>query len=165
MKKIILLLCCIVSVTGYASNDQILLVDEAHIQIANSFEEMGKPYYIKAAKSIRIDASKYVFVDRAGGPSNIPKTISVFVGDKNSFRLDWEPGKTVYDLNVSTLYPVWDRSGKLREFGGFQSGESMVISIGTRYTFHKGGPSEWHAFWVGRVYIEDELPGLKGSRK
>lgn len=102
-----------------------IVVDEEHSQLAPRDGSEPPQYVVRAADSIKLDVSNYLFPANADYGVSGPDLISVILGRDRKYRIPWTPGVVKYVLSKDTLRP---EAGSL-PFSGFKPGETFSIII------------------------------------
>jgi hypothetical protein len=132
MKLSILLLLCLLSTLQHVSAaDPVptypsITLDDAHLMLKHADGTEGKSYEIPPAEGLVVHVGSYHFQIPPQLKVDAPNSVNVILGKDQQYLAHWEPqgGKQV--LNRATLTPV----GKAPPFGGFHTGDTIVIGIG-----------------------------------
>ena len=107
--------------------DQVLVVDDAHLQM----QSPGKPdppfYTIDAAQTLVLDASAYKFSvpsQLSGKPIDL---VQVVLANDEIYSARWSDSLRRRTLSSHTLTP----SPGSKPFSGFRSGQQGIVAIGT----------------------------------
>ena len=144
MRKLISIVLAILSIDLFAAENQNIIIDNEHIQIGLEQGKVGSFYSIKPCSSLIVDISQYKFEKLKGMSTNVPNSLQIIIGNKGKFSLVVKPGISKYYLNSATLIP------ESEAFGGFKSGEQVVLALGEL----ANGKKDFNVMWAGIIKVQ-----------
>ena len=142
MRSLITLLA--VTAPALAQAQQVLIVDDAHLQMQGPGRAAPAVYVVKAAPAILLDASNYEFKlppQLAGKPIN---SIQIVAGKDRRYAATWNTQAQKLLLSASTLQP----NPGSAPFSGFVADQTVVLAIGNL------DGQKFNVVWVGMAKVQ-----------
>ena len=127
---------------AYAA-DQVILVDDAHLQMQTKDNAAAEFYSVAAAQSLVVDASGYKFRIPAELSFKGLNSLQLVLSKQERYSVPWSSDTGRQTLSARTLSP--DSGSKV--FQGFRAGQKGIVAIG-----HKDG-DDFHVVWVGMFEV------------
>ena len=134
----------LVALPALAQAQQILVVDDDHLQMQDAGRPSPTIYTVSPAPHLVIDATKYSFkipAQLAGKPIN---SMQVVVSKDRQYSVAWNPQAPRTVLSAETLKP---NPGSL-PFTGFAAEQRLIFAIGNL------DGAKFNVVWVGMAQVK-----------
>jgi len=126
----------------------VLKVDDEHFRLHGT---NAPAYQMRPCQAVILDATNYTF-DMPGLIQGKPLTKIIMLGLNGTngvvgvYQLDWESGKTRYEISDATLTSL--TGPDIGRFSGFKSGQNWIVRIDANYETNSS-----LAAWYGEIEV------------